>query len=86
MHKQRALTIVQRKSMEQILPTPKVKREAKDCSNCRNSQVQIVDGRFKFVCRIGFAALDGIAKSCPGYRDARQALCGNYLRGIVSNA
>lgn len=80
----RTLTLVQRKGHDQAMHyTPREKHNMPDCSNCRNSRVELVKGRFAFLCKIGFAPIEGIAPTCPGYRDARNPCLINFLQTVT---
>lgn len=79
----RALTIVQRQGHERALHAiPRGKVAPADCSNCRNSRLEIQQGKFAFVCKAGFMCILGIAQTCPGYKDSRRPVLINFLQTI----
>lgn len=75
----RTLTAVQRQGHQQALRITEKRSGGPDCSNCRSSKVEIVGGKFEFVCKVGFAMP---AKECPGYKDARMSVLINYYKVI----
>lgn len=79
----RHVTETQRNGMHALFVPKPAAGTRPDCAHCRHSKVEIVNGAFRFACKLAYVVMD--APACSDFRDSRKHLDVNYLRGQVAN-